>query len=743
MTIDAYWIAWIISPVFWGALLPFLGFEMGYLISGKNHEVGLVAASMPIFFPKLIWRGAISTPFAVGTVLFFFLFFFLSVHLQNKTKGFFIVAFVFLIAILNIHPLIGIPILGLFIWILMCQLKNRLRKPAQSKSARAPRARRTLISWVVLSMLLLSLTIASLGLLDLLLYGKLLGLFEGLVVPPLLSHFFPFWFTPDIGWQLNLVYFFARDIFLFQLVLVGIGLFYARKVLNQDWVTFSVTLVAFLLSFSVLTVSWTYFPPERFFIMFGITILPLAAYGIVSLKQKIKSLRVIVYDNKSKSYGELHKSQYVKAVGITLVVLLISTTVLSLYGAYPKFHPPIETGGAHPNIYDFQAIKFIEENTGGSYVVLSDGIAASAAIATFGWRRYNSRPWICYYPPTISDPDPFRMYQYNLFLDMMWNPSPKPMELAMYYGHTKEAYFVLSPPRWWSYDTEKIRLKSEAIFGRPFFEVEGKIYVFRYSRPPYFLSGVEGVHEAIDPIYLKGNIQLAFYGFTIMNMLPNPSFEINTGADAYPDGWLYDFTHIANSTWEWDSISYHGSKSFKIAKTNDLGYSLLRPADYISISPNETYSASVYYKTDKEEIDLSLIYAWYTESRAYIGYNEIRFAGSTEWAMITLENERPPQNAKLLRLDLRIWTQGTVWFDAVQLEMREYASKFIEEEMKHTENPSIFNAERSINVQVELAENQSYVLTSTAYRELLYILSTNFTIEAEGSGSVGWELSGG
>lgn len=183
-----------------------------------------------------------------------------------------------------------------------------------------------------------------------------------------------------------------------------------------------------------------------------------------------------------------------KSVKIPLLMFIIALVTTSLYLTYPRFDRYFNSRGISTSQNDIDAVRWIEENAKGGYIVLANQQVSAAALKEFGFKKYYKIPpsyegegwaWsqstidnrqseIFYYPIPTGGP----LYQY--YLDMVYKkPSRATMEAAMNLVGVNEAYFVLNK-YWWAFPKVLEEAKLEADNWQEF--GKGEVYVFGYKK---------------------------------------------------------------------------------------------------------------------------------------------------------------------------------------------------------------------------------------------------------------------
>ncbi len=160
---------------------------------------------------------------------------------------------------------------------------------------------------------------------------------------------------------------------------------------------------------------------------------------------------------------------------IILIFLAILITV-SHYFSHPRHDNYHNSHGISVGEYDRQAVRWIEDDSKGDYIVLANQQVSAASLREFGFAKYyeTDSEKIFYYPiPTGG-----QLYKY--YLDMVYEyPSKKTITEAMDKVGVDTGYFVLNK-YWWAYkkilEEAKLEANSYEKIGN------GEIYVFKYLK---------------------------------------------------------------------------------------------------------------------------------------------------------------------------------------------------------------------------------------------------------------------
>ena len=145
----------------------------------------------------------------------------------------------------------------------------------------------------------------------------------------------------------------------------------------------------------------------------------------------------------------------------------------SLYFSYPRHDVYYYTKGFNTSIYDFNAIKYLEEISSEDYVVLANQQVGAAALSTFGFRYFNHK-YFFYSIPTGGD-------LYKIFAKMAYDGKVnyETAKIAMDLTGVNVVYFYLND-YWFNFKYLVPRAKKSA--DKTMVLENGKVWVFKYMR---------------------------------------------------------------------------------------------------------------------------------------------------------------------------------------------------------------------------------------------------------------------
>jgi len=165
-------------------------------------------------------------------------------------------------------------------------------------------------------------------------------------------------------------------------------------------------------------------------------------------------------------------------MNILIPAVLAGWITVSIYYAYPHYSPLQTTS------YELEAVKYIDEKTNKSYIVICDHWTAFAGHMMVG--VYNSR---AYY---FSESEAVGVM---LFTKMKDNPSPEVMTEAMNYTNATVTYFIITKEKEYALQTrlgeeeynsiiqqaQQNNLQTYKVF---YYQGEEKLRIFYYRKSP-------------------------------------------------------------------------------------------------------------------------------------------------------------------------------------------------------------------------------------------------------------------
>ncbi|MFA5129352.1 MAG: hypothetical protein WC477_00340 [Patescibacteria group bacterium] len=163
-----------------------------------------------------------------------------------------------------------------------------------------------------------------------------------------------------------------------------------------------------------------------------------------------------------------------RGAAIPVAGMLVTIGVLvaaNAYAALPRYDASSSNRGWSVGMADIEAVKLIDEDSGGTpYTVLANQSVSAAAVRTYGFKRYNND--VFFYPiPTGGD-------LYQIYLKASYgDPSRATIAQAAKLGGSKLVYLVINN-YWW--DADALIEKARASADRVFTIEDGKVTVMKY-----------------------------------------------------------------------------------------------------------------------------------------------------------------------------------------------------------------------------------------------------------------------
>jgi len=462
--IDIYWIHTFVTPVTWGLFVPLTTYKIAKML-GREKRFSIFAAFLTAFYSGFIIWGSIATANSIGFMFFFVSLYFSMRYLKSeKNRMLFLVAMVVALTSGFMHPLAGLMSLTF----LFLAIALRFYENVKTQSTR--RAYLTL-SFAFLSSVLFIFAVFSLN-----------NMLYLVFAPPGVraryqNEIISFNFSRLLGadpWELifsGYANFSFRDtVLLVGIPILGlIGFAYALKEKKKfDKLCTYFLFLAFLISIidhrilqnAMINVP---FGPSRILVVSNFTAIPFASLTVFVV---IRFLEGKVHGKSDKTI-RLRRWTVIIPGRRTFAAILIGLSLSAF--ALASLHRAYYLGGLHFTELEVEAIKRIEENTEGRYIVLSNMIG-------LGWGFVGL--W-----------NPEKVYVYDLSfkgknVDLSANPSVEIMASYMNSFRADTGYFVVT---FRNPDFDRIVAEASRIFG--LFDIlsneNGKIYIFYYKVPPF------------------------------------------------------------------------------------------------------------------------------------------------------------------------------------------------------------------------------------------------------------------
>lgn len=264
------------------------------------------------------------------------------------------------------------------------------------------------------------------------------------------------------NWLLNFIYFFSYNYNLWLILIIGVSLIFFYKQKNRPdfrsliFINLALT-IAYLISSQIIFTDLIGYEQTNFssrlLILITIFFLPF----IISQLQNL----INVINGQTKT---------TKIIYIAFGLILLTT---SLYISYPRIDKYFNSRGYSTGKNDLAAVRLINKNAVGSYLVLANQQVSVAALKELGFDHYfqTSAGEVYFYPiPTGG-----KLYQY--YLDMVYkNPSRETMASARNLTGAKESYLIVN--KYWDKSSQIIgEAKLTAISWET---INNEVYIFKY-----------------------------------------------------------------------------------------------------------------------------------------------------------------------------------------------------------------------------------------------------------------------
>jgi len=444
-----YWVQMLLTPVLWGALVPYFLYKIQAIISTKKNNPAL-SAFLSLSASILIWYGTPSNADTLSIVFFCFLAYLTVRHLSLDVKktSYFLLLFVAFASFIS-HFKTGL--IGLSLVLLAFafgQYKGEKHKSVVGK--------------ITLSM--------AVAVCIFLLPGGLYGLYG--VYPQAGYMHVRFDIDKLIAtnvWELifgDYVRFSVHELLLGALLLVlGIaGALYTlvnspKKRYNRYLCTFLFLLaITTMIQYRVLKYAMvnTPFTEERMWIFRDLLLIPFAATMMGVLIEKIQEMTPRAQSFLIKTWT-VHKRSFSLSIIIMVLSLLVSGYVVEATREAFSVKPLL-----NPTQYEVEAVLYIDRNTEGKYAVVSDAVIGFLAQSIIGM---DARGTYLFRGPYLTQ--------------ILTHPSTETMDSAAKEAGASVAFLVVSdrfqnPPLSKIVESTKEVLDIYAILG------DGKLYIFRY-----------------------------------------------------------------------------------------------------------------------------------------------------------------------------------------------------------------------------------------------------------------------
>lgn len=457
------WLDKLLVPVLAAIILPLVIFYVFQKIFKEQKNFTPVMAL--IFFLLPFSSLIFTTPQSLANLFTLLVIFLSLIYIVNRQKEWLIISLALVLTILVIHPLAGLPVLifFLFLWFFSIFGKHQgslefLRKVV-------------ILEILVLASLLLPLIFVLNSVLSPQLGPVINQVVLSQPVEELIKNIklaSPY-FKNHFNLIYDIIYWYGFNLN-FILVLGGVlgiillFLKFKNKLIFVYPLTFVILIINYLIlklffDFSFLIEYERGEYPQRLIELSFYFLIPFFLYAIYELIKKI------LLGHKALIFG--------------LILFLSLGLTCSLYLSYPRDDDYHLDRGYNVTQTDINAVRYINEDALGDYIVLANQITSVAAIKEFGFKKYypakdGSGKLYFYYPIPTGDP----MYQY--YLEMVYQyASKETVKKAMDLVGVDVAYFVINK-YWWKF--EEILEQAKQTADSWYVVDNSKAYVFRYKR---------------------------------------------------------------------------------------------------------------------------------------------------------------------------------------------------------------------------------------------------------------------
>jgi hypothetical protein len=431
---DIYWVHVFLIPLLWSLFAPIFSYKIAELLAAKNTtRFPLFCAIGASLFPSLIYSGAVSTTFSLG-LLFLMCSIMLTLYWVNtNVKRFLFLSILAAVVSSFAHPETGIFALVFFFAAVVVQ--NRLHGVLKIVFIAPIFGVYPLVSYIE------NATFSLGGLLD---PNKFLSFQFDLVTLPLVFGF--------VG-----VMFGIRGKLVKSRSALMLSLFYVITVVNYYVSMYGMKKAV---------------APDRLLSIADLFLLPFVGFGLL--------LTTNFLENAFSRVKASHLRNPVTSHSVSLLIFCLFLSLLATSALYQTY-PRDEITKVQPAAYEVEAVRFLDSNTTGRYIVLGDTNLATIAGGFLG---------IDYSYGASSAKGDFGMPQWDwwvqrLYSQMVTKPSVQIMEEAMAKDAAIVAYFVVSVREGKYFDDIVLRTSEVMPIYKDF--GDGKLYVFKY---PY--EGVPG-----------------------------------------------------------------------------------------------------------------------------------------------------------------------------------------------------------------------------------------------------------
>jgi len=353
----------------------------------------------------------------------------------------------------------------------------------------------------------------------------------------------------------------------------------------------------------------------------------LSAYTILELFRKLKgSLRL---RNGGKKVIASFMLATIICIGVASTVQLFEYETL-----YPKTYPEYY----EIDLTELEALDFLRNNVPSNSTILTATFHSQYRITSFAG---------------IKHPEPFLEMYGDKESFLLNTTSPETLFLLLKRFNVKYVYLAQRDISALS-NRYKFGLLSRLIGCLPIVFNNSKVTI--YEVPPLDPPTTSTFGVVIPEPAQREPIPLAY----VEKLVSNPNVEEDSDEDGMPDYWVYGNTEGSIGTGVWDTTQFSSyDHSLKIFKENAVSYSSW--VQKIIVKENSTYTIHVSVKTD---VSPEIVVLFYDENMSVITHTAFSVPVSETFIKGQKTFTTPPKT-KYGRIQLRLWKNGTAYFDDI------------------------------------------------------------------------------
>lgn len=637
--VDIYWSQAFLTPLLWGILVPFFLLNIMRMLGGRKN-IPTLTAFLSFSIPLVIWWGTVSVPDTVSDVFFVFSAYLLLKYLSSReSSSASTTSSLFLILIATSATFLsnfraGTIAVVMFLLVFAFQKYETLKR----KSVKFARNLLIISASLCASVLPLGLIAMNLAWIGAHPLGGIQFSVNKLLSTDIWSLIFAEYVNISQG-----------ELLLTGLIpLLGIvGLIYImvysppRRYSRNLCLFLLVVEVILVLDYRILKYGMLNLPftPERIWVERDLLLLPFAAVMLDFLIGKIHKLTPKAFSIRTLVIRK-HSFKYSLIVLVSCFFLsgFIMEATKSAYALKPLLTP---------TSYEIEAIYFIDRNTQGNYVVISDQTFVYIALGIFG---FNSRG----------------TYTRTLFYEMLAKPSVENMRDAMKMTNSSVGYFVISTR--YAQDFSRVVASAREIFDIYGVFGDGKLYIFSYpTTQREFAIPVKidsGNFTRVDyPIEYEMNLTQTMGGFPMGHLDSNSIRVIAPNGEEVPS----DFEHF--QAWLEDCSSLDNWLGERVFSDGDV---LNTTIHFTSKTPEIGRLTYTKFEKDKGNLTIDVQHYKYMEIKWKANPENVANIRLDFWYKVANESKEVPRWAQplsdwsILQLDISS-TNGSLnglWIDA-------------------------------------------------------------------------------